>query len=354
LKISYLIPEPSSKGGMTAITKMFYEVNYFNDIDTFHFNTSFKAISKSGRFIEFFSKQFAFIIHLIKVKPDVVFVMSSSYFGFYDKCIYCIVARLFGVKSMLNHVGGEFDKFYNSSLLNKTFINISIRFPHVLLIGSSFWCDYFTKLFPNKKIFNSPNPIIVEQYSHTPMPMVNHKFKIASLFRIIKEKGVYELVEVIQRISKLNLNIEFVIMGGGPMLDFLKEQLLENINNKEVRVLGFVDDDIKIQEICSSDLYVMLTHFDLMPISIMEAMAAGKPVLSTKVGGIPDLVQDGVNGFLFEVGEVDQVVDKILDLAKQNSNAQKLGQNGLEIVLANFEIKSVIKKHQYIASKLIG
>ncbi len=354
MKITYLIPEPSSKGGMTAITKMFYEVNYFNDIDTFHFNTSFKAISKTGRFIEFFSKQLAFIIHIIKVKPDAVFVMSSSYFGFYDKCIYCFIARLFGVKSMLNHVGGEFDKFYKSSLLNKTLINIFIRFPHVLLIGSSFWCDYFTKLFPNKKIFNSPNPLIVEQYNHTSMSMIKHKFKIASLFRIIKEKGVYELIEVIQRISKLNLNIEFVIMGGGPMLDFLKEQLLENSINQEVRILGFVDDDVKIKEICSSDLYVMLTHFDLMPISIMEAMAAGKPVLSTKVGGIPDLVQDGVNGFLFDVGEVDQVVEKIVELAMPNSDAKKLGQKGYEIIVGNFDIKSIIKKHREIASKLIS
>jgi glycosyltransferase involved in cell wall biosynthesis len=354
LKITYLIPEPSSKGGMAAISKMFYEVNYFDNINTFHFNTSFSSFNKFVRFLEFFKKQFTFILHLIKTKPDVIFVMSNSYFGFYDKCIYCLVARIFGVKSMLNHVGGEFDKFYNSSLLHKTLINILMYFPHVLLIGSSFWCDYFMKLFPNKKIFNSPNPIIVEQYSHTQLPMANQKFKIVSLFRIIKEKGLYELIEVIQRISKLNLNTEFVIIGGGPMLDFLKEQLLENSNNNEVRILGFVNDDIKIQEICSSDLYVMLTHFDLMPISIMEAMAAGKPILSTKVGGIPDLVQDGVNGFLFDIGEVDQVVEKILELSIPNSDAKKLGKKGYEIVITNFDIKSVIKKHRDIACKLIS
>jgi glycosyltransferase involved in cell wall biosynthesis len=138
------------------------------------------------------------------------------------------------------------------------------------------------------------------------------------------------------------------------MLDFLKEQLLENSINQEVRILGFVDDDVKIKEICSSDLYVMLTHFDLMPISIMEAMAASKPVLSTKVGGIPDLVQDGVNGFLFDVGEVNQVVEKIVELAMPNSDAKKLGQKGYEIIVGNFDIKSIIKKHREIASKLIS
>ncbi len=353
MKISYLIPDPSSKGGMTAITKMFYEVNYFDNIEIFHFSTSFKANGKLGRFVEFFSKQFAFILHLIKVKPDVIFVMSSSYFGFYDKCIYCLIARLFGVKSMLNHVGGEFDKFYNSSSLHKTLINKFIHFPNVLLIGSSFWCDYFTKLFPFKKIYNSPNPIIVDQFNQTQVTESDNKFKIASLFRIIKEKGVYELIEVIQRISKLNLNIEFVIMGGGPMLDFLKEQLLENTNNKEVRILGFVDDDVKIQEICSSDLYVMLTHFDLMPISIMEAMAAGKPVISTNVGGISDLVKDGVNGFLFEIGEVEKVIEKIIELYSQSSEVQKLGQNGKDIVVEHFDILSIINKHKQIAFELI-
>jgi glycosyltransferase involved in cell wall biosynthesis len=353
LKITYLIPKPSSEGGMTAITKMFYEINYFDNINTFHFNTSFTAQGKWGRFIELFSKQFRFIQHLIKAKPDVIFVMSNSYFGFFDKCIYCLVARLFGVKSMLNHVGGEFDKFYHTNALIKGLVNLFIRFPHVLLIGSSFWCNYFKEKFPFKIVHNSPNPIIVEQYAKTTEPHPEAKFKIASLFRIVKEKGVLELIEVIKRVTTVQKNVEFVIMGGGPMLNYLKEQLHDEVEKKNVNILGFVDDDVKIKEMSSSDLYVMLTHFDLMPISIMEAMAAGMPVLSTKVGGIPDLVQQGVNGYLYEIGEVEQVVEKILELAEPNSAAKRMGAKGREMVTENFDIYSVIKIHRNIASDLL-
>lgn len=353
MKISYLLPNPSSEGGMTAITKMFYEIDYFDNKNIFHFNTSFYAQNKLGRFMEFFSKQLNFIIHLIKVRPDVIFVMSSSYFGFYDKCFYTLVAKLFGVKSMLNHVGGEFDKFYNSNKLNKILINLFIKFPDVLLIGSSFWCDYFAKKFPFKQIRNSPNPIIFDWFNSKAKSNPNGKFKIVSLFRITKEKGVLELIEVIQKISKLRLNVEFVIMGGGPMLEYLRDKLQENIRNEEVRVLGFVDDEVKMMEICSSDLYVMLTYFDLMPISILEAMSAGKPVLSTKVGGIPDLVKDSVNGFLFDVGEVDKVVLKIQELVDSDEECRRLGTNGARMVEREFDIKSIIHKHHEVAASLI-
>jgi len=354
LKITYLIPEPSSKGGMTAITKMFYQINLFDRKDTFHFNTSFTwGKSKLIRFMEFFKLQFSFILHILWHKPDAIFVMSNSYFGFYDKCIYCLVGKVFGVKTMLNHVGGEFDKFYTSNKLNTWLVNKFITFPDVLLIGSNYWENYFKSHFPNVKFYNSPNPVISSDYIMDGDYGNSDKFIISSLFRIVKEKGVYELIDVVKKATAINSKLEFVIMGGGPMLEDLKVALKQYELNNQVRVLGFVDDDIKIKEICNSDLYVMLTHFDLMPISILEAMAASKPIISTKVGGIPDLVENDVNGYLFEPKEVDLVVDKIVQLANDSSLSKKLGLASKAKIQNKYDIISVIANHRNIAENLV-
>lgn len=354
MKITYLIPEPSSEGGMTAITKMFYQINLFDKKENFHFCTSFTwGKSKILRFFESFVLQFSFIIHLIKVKPDVIFVMSNSYFGFYDKCIYCLIARAFSVKTMLNHVGGEFDKFYNSGSYNRWLIHQFIKFPHALLIGSSYWINYFSSHFPNVKVYNSPNPIISKDYQNV-KDDVKNKFIVSSLFRLVKEKGIEELISVIRGVTKTSNDIEFVIMGGGPLLQYLKDELNEQVKNKQVRILGFISDETKIIEICRSNLYVMLTHFDVMPISVLEAMAAGNSVISTRVGGIPDLVMEGQNGFLVDVGETNIVIEKIKLLAGDRKLNYEMGEFSKQIILNKYDIMSVISTHRKIANELLN
>lgn len=352
-KITYLIPKPSSEGGMTAITKMLYEINYFDNIRFFHFNTSYSSTGKLGRLYEFFFRFQSFIKHLIQVKPDAIFVMSNSYLGFYEKCLYCLVARLFGVKSMLNHVGGEFDKFYRQNALNKYLIRMTIKFPSALLIGSTYWCNYFRTQFPKVTVYSVPNPIIANAYRNTEVSKdPNAKFVITSLFRLVKEKGIYELLSVIKLLCAEFKNIEFVIIGGGPMLEDVRLALTEYLEQGNARVLGFVDDATKVKEICNSDAYLMLTHFDLMPISIMEAMAASKPILSTKVGGIPDMVEDGVNGFLFSVGETEEVVEKLKFLIKNPEIGKSMGLKGRNKVDNFFDITKITALHQHVAEEL--
>lgn len=354
MKITYLIPDPSSDGGMTAITKMFYQIGYFDNKKIFHLSTSFQYKKRLLRLLEFPLKYFRFIIHLITVKPDIIFVMSNSYFGFYEKCFYCLTAKVFGVKSMLNHVGGEFEKFYNSSALNKHLVRYMIKQPSALLIGSNYWSNYFKQEFPSCKVYNSPNPIISSDYQGGEKVAKKDKFIITSLFRLVKEKGTEELIQVIHNICNKHDHIEFVIMGTGPMLNHIREQLKEEINQNKVRVLGFVDDETKIKEIINCNLYLMLTYFDLMPISIMEAMAASKPIISTKVGGIPDLVEDNYNGYLVNPKEVDAVVEKIEHLTLNHDECIEMGNRSREIVLNNFDIKNIIKKHHDYAEIIIN
>lgn len=351
-RISYLIPKPSSEGGMTAISQMFYRINYFDNIQNYHFNTSFKAKNKLARLFEALFRIPLFIKHLVEVKPDAVFVMSSSYLGFYEKCLYCLIARVFGAKSMLNHVGGEFDKFYHKTLLNRFLIRNTIKFPNVLLIGSSYWCNYFRNLFPKVTVYNVPNPIIADDYNNSVSGDENGKFVVVSLFRLVKEKGVIELIAVIKAMCSMYKNIHFVIIGDGPMLGYLNAELEAYIDQGFVKVLGFVDEVTKIEEITKANAYLMLTYFDLMPISIMEAMAASKPVLSTRVGGIPDLVLDGVNGFLFDIGETKEVVSKLSLFIEDQGLAREMGRKGRERIDKFFNISKVTALHQKVATEL--
>ena len=76
--------------------------------------------------------------------------------------------------------------------------------------------------------------------------------------------------------------------------------------------MGWVQNEAKQSTICSCDIYVLPSYFEGLPVSILEAMAMGKPIIATNVGGIPSIVQNGYNGWLFSPGKFNEL-NKIFD-----------------------------------------
>ncbi len=343
IKILFLLPDPDVGGGMTAITKMYYDAKAFQNSDIRHFDTSFKwGNNFVFRLAEFFVLKARFIFILLKFRPKVISVMTSSYWGFYDKIIYCALARIFNIKSMLNPVGGGFSDFYLSNNFNRKLVNYSMKIPDCLLIGSSFWLDFFTINFPGIKLFNLPNPVNTALFHHTNTE--DNKFiRIVTISNIIEEKGLKELTEVIKAVCSINDKIQFVVMGGGNLLNYMKTDLKEFASTNQVQIMGVVSDETKIDELSKADLFILLSHFELIPISVLEAMASSLPVLSTDVGGIPDLIENNVNGFLVKKNQTEPVVSIINKLSDKKELLHKMGQLSREKVVSGYDINKILK-----------
>ena len=141
-------------------------------------------------------------------------------------------------------------------------------------------------------------------------------------------------------------------MGGGDKLEWLKIQLEKEVNQGIVEIKGSVSEEDKIEQLSFADIYILLTYFEVTPISILEGMSASLPILSTNVGGIPDIVKNGENGFLFEKMTTKPVVDKLIELSKDKMLLKIMGEKSLEIVISEYDIYSVIKKHFAIMNKI--
>lgn len=352
-RILYLLPTPSMEGGMTATTQMFYDAGLFELPNIYHFDTKFKWHKHTLiRLFESPYLKLKFILALLKYKPDVIFVIMSPYWGFYDKISYCLIAKLFGVKSIFNSVSGRFTGFYESNLFNRYLVNYFIRIPDYVVLGTPYWYKYFKTNFPKVNLSEIPNPVITKEFSCIPKEASNNKIRLVSAFRITKEKGIKELVEVIKAVNKQSDKFIFTILGDGNELHWMRKELDELIRNNSVIVKGFLTGEEKNKAIVNADAYIMLTHFDMMPIAILEAMAASLPIFSTKTGGIVDMVIEGENGHLFEIGEVKEVVEKLLHYEKRPNELIKMGQNSYELVKNNYDIGVIIDKQFKLAEDI--
>ena len=116
------------------------------------------------------------------------------------------------------------------------------------------------------------------------------------LSRFIKEKGVYELLTAFKCLHEKIPNLKLILAGDGPEKTNMQQYVYENSLQNAVEFCGFVRDEKKAKILKSADIFVFPTYSEGCPVSLLEAMAAGLPIITTPAGGIKDIFIDGTNG----------------------------------------------------------
>ena len=167
---------------------------------------------------------------------------------------------------------------------------------------------------------------------------VSHRIGIVGRLVPIKNHALF--LEMAQRLLARRKDVEFMIYGGGELETWLRTRVVKLGIADHIRFYGWQRD---IQQLYSSlDLLVVTSKNEGTPMSVIEAMAAAKPVVATRVGGVPDLIRHGWNGMLAEPGDADQLAKLVIDLLDDSQLAKRLARNGREFVAQQFTIQCMI------------
>ena len=181
----------------------------------------------------------------------------------------------------------------------------------------------------------------------------NYQFSMASvqpvkfLFigRLLKEKGVFELIEAIRIVKSKYPNCSFTVLGAidHENLGALKQEKLDElIAEKLFEYPGYVAN---VQEwITNSSVFVLPSYREGVPRSTQEAMAIGRPVITTDVPGCRDTVVDGVNGFLVPKWDVKILVEKMCFFIENPEQIKIMGKESYKIACEKFDVHKVNKK----------
>ena len=329
------MPEPSSVGGMKAIAKMYYDNNIFNQSDYIHFDSTFAGTSKISRLIQSVFLRFRFIFLLIKTKPAGVFIYTSSYWGFYDKAFYAFLTNLFGSRSALNLVGGEFFKFYNSHFYHKWMVKFFMKFPNKIVIGSTSWIDEFKQEFPNVKFEIIHNPVVWQNDFDKPK-LKSNEVRFLFFGRLAIEKGIEEIIQALKQIQMYpELKFHFTFAGKGPLGNHIRSALGDMIKLGKVSVYENVSDLEKNKILHTSHVFVLPSHAEVLPISLLEAMGFHMPAIITNVGGMKDAVDENASGIIIDYSNetVNELVKSLLFFINNHEQIEKMGK------IANLKIK---------------
>ncbi len=180
-----------------------------------------------------------------------------------------------------------------------------------------------------------------------------NKAIVISVARVIPEKGVFVFLQAAKEICSLRDDVIFVLAGNGPLMSTLKKYIEENNLGDRVRLLGWVQDVSRF--VRASDIFALPSYYNEgLPVSILEAMACGKPVITTKHRGCEDAVADGQTGFLIPVKQVVPLVDRIMLLLDDKQLRRQMGRAGRKRVEQHFELGSCTDKIVQALEKAIS
>jgi glycosyltransferase involved in cell wall biosynthesis len=328
--VLYIGPDHRNhRGGIGAVIDV-----YSKHVTPFKFIPTYVTKSFFKQFTTYVAAVFKLIwVCITDRQIKILHIHHASRGSFMRKSVLVLIGKIFGKKVILHIHGGGFHNFYKRARLMKPIIRWTLEHSDAVICLSEMWKKYYSSTFRLKRLVIINNVIESPLTPHASRLTTeqNGSLKLLFLGHVTEKKGVFDLLNVLASGREaFKHKVKFTIGGIGEV-ERLEKTIADNQFNGDVSFAGWVNGTKKAELLNNCDVYVLPSYFEALPISILEAMSYGKPVISTNVGGIPEIVKPGFNGWLFHPGD-QQALNNILREAMENKDLLKqYGNNSLSL-----------------------
>ena len=243
---------------------------------------------------------------------DIVHLQTAFGASFYRAIPFIHLAKKRGYPVVVHIHADEWDRFYaDTDQRKQAIIKDTYSICSKVVVLSDEWRQIFESIIPADKI------AILENFTslYEPNSWPNRERRIILfLSRLDPIKGTDILPQICKQVLSTSPDAKFVICGDGPSRHLLENELSTEVTEGRVILPGWVSGKAKVDILRKASVFLLPSYGEGMPMSVLEAMGLGIPVVGTAVGGMPQLVRDGCEGFLLDPGDVDGISDGIVRL----------------------------------------
>lgn len=333
-------------GGIVSVIK-----SYRDCFETFPFIASSGKLTWKDKLRYDLGGLFAMGWRLLRDRKIRVVHIHTAAGGSFDKhAWYAALARLLGRKVVLHSHASRFKVWYEglSERHRRRVRKVLSRLDRLIVLSAS-WRDFFVSIgvSPDKVsiLNNITDPADREKVARKPGEPVRLLF----LGEIGPRKGVFDLLKAMALLQDSAPGKAWLEIGGNKNEEALKEAIRSQHLEPCVHFNGFVSGDLKKELLSRTDVFVLPSYNEGLPISILEAMSYGCAVISTPVGGIPEVVRE--NGILVQPGDVGGIAAAITRCGEE-STCREMGLASLEMVEA-FHPEAVMESLRQIYESLL-
>lgn len=348
MKILMIGPERNVQGGISSVVNNYYRVGIDSKIDLKYIGTmvdgnKIKKLNKAIKSYLYFCKD-------IK-NHDIIHVHMASRASFYRKAIFIKFAKKYKKKIIIHLHGAEFKEFYSQECNDKqkAYVKKIFSYADRVIALSEEWKEFLTNIYPEEKINVIYNAVLLPE-------KINKNYNknlVLFLGRLGKRKGTYDLLKVIPKILKKYPDTKFYLGGDGD-IESIKQICKDSKIEDSVKILGWLGSENKQKLLNDCSVYILPSYNEGMPMSILEAMSYGNPVISTYVGGIPKIVENNFNGLLFESGDIDKMYNCLDEVLSSIDKKKFLGENALNTIKNKFDANKNVQEIIRLYNELVN
>lgn len=317
------------------------------------------AMAMTGRSIEFVAtttdcsrigKIFMYISALREIRTklrraDVCHVHTALGMSYRRKYLACRLAVEARVPYILHVHEGDFENLYEAMPESeRSKVSWMMSAAAKVIVLSDEWDAYFREKFGLDNIAILENAVFVpESVSEKKQPT-----KFFYLGRMHAKKGIDTLLRAVRYLTTCHPEVEVLLAGGGEELENYKQLANELGVCENVKFLGWADDEMKMRLTDECLTSVLPSHAEGLPMCVLESMAAGCASIATKVGGLPSLIKDGVNGMLVDPSDPEGLAAVMAKSIEEPGWTREVAARGRQTIIDHYSMETYLRKLEAI------
>lgn len=332
--------DPGGKGGVAAVVSVYIDNGLFERVPIRYLATHREG-SKLNKLWTSISATGQLLALLASGRVGLVHAHVASNGSFLRKSVYLALARLFGVPTVFHLHGGGFREFHASSpaWLQRWIAHTIARSNRVVGLSTA-WAEFLTKFAQAGSVRVIANPVFLPA---TVSRQREEAGRLLFLGRAEQAKGIFDLLAAVKLLAPACLGLRLAIGGDGDV-ERLRSRVAELGISEQVEILGWVVGEAKLQQFERAEVFVLPSFHEGLPMAMLEAMAHGKAIVVTPVGGIPEAVQHEQQGLLVPAGRPQELADALLRLLRDPSLRTHMGEQARARVAERFATERVLSQ----------
>lgn len=314
-------PHRAAVSGVSTHLNLLMDSSLGEDFELVHFQVGSEGREEGplGRLLRLVASPFALFATILFRQASVVHINTSlNTRAYWRDLVYLALAKALRARVLYQVHGGALpENFFARSRMLTGFLRWTLTLPDVVVVLAQCELASYRQFVPGQEVVALPNGIDCRPFASVPTvrSREDEPLRLVYIGRIAREKGLYETLQGVRLAHERGVDARITIAGGGPEEPRLRRYAQALGIGSRVTFAGPVFGDDKVNLLAGADLMLLPSYGEGLPYALLEAMAAGIPVIATPVGAIPDVMAEGIHGFLVPPRDGKAIAAALLVLA---------------------------------------
>lgn len=354
-------PHRDAISGVSTHLNLLMESALGDDFVLEHFQVGSEGRKSEGalrKVLRLIASPFALFATILFGQVALVHINTSlNARAYWRDLVYLVVAKVLRARVVYQVHGGELpQRFFAGKRALTAFLRWTLGLPDLIVVLASCELEAYRRFVPGQDVVAIPNGIDCRPFAHLATIVTTPRDALRLLYigRIAREKGLYETLQGIRLALELGVDARLTIAGGGAEEASLRRYAVALGIAPRVTFVGPVFGEDKVSLMAGADVMLLPSYSEGLPYALLEAMAAGLPVIATPVGAIPDVVTHGTHGHLVPARSGKAIAEALAIMAGDRERIGWMSRACRRRVRAAYSIERVAREFAVRYREVLG